>query len=340
MFRLLKYSISGFITLAILLMPTISNAIENGTSALGDSRVIQIYTNVTSDNGTRIWVGGCSAWLYSPRIVLTNAHCVHDNQQKPNVVQLNPKFISVGKPGTRESNEGVLVSVVAIFAPKTFKWYLAEPGGTLSFTDDFAAIVLEKDLANVKAAKLATKELLDQMVTNQSTVLTSGYGFQSSNRSYGQHREPKFAKFPMITFEEGMKKVNEYKSKWNRIYFQENVYFMRVGNAGASPCDGDSGSGYYIEENSVYTYLGAMTSPIGVSNCGMQTADLDAVASFRPVFLDKSYIDLAESYVKLYPYKNINSRTIARCYSGKKIIYLKNVKLKCPLGFQKKIIIV
>lgn len=314
-------------------------AIENGTSALGDQRAIHIYTNRMTDQGYKTWVGGCSAWLYSPRIVLTSAHCVHDDQIRPRVEALKPEDIRVGKPGVREDNQEILMEVVQVFTPKTFQWYVANVGGTLSFKDDFAALVLKSDLSEIKPAKLATKELLDSLVEKGALVSNVGYGFQSSDRSFNQHREPKYAKYSMITFSEGMKKVNEYKSKWSRNFFQEDAYFMRVDSKRGSPCDGDSGSGYYIEEKGVYTYLGPMHSPIGTSNCGMQTADSDAIATLLPVYVYSNYVTEAENYVKNNPSPSAqkdlkNLPRVIKCKKGSNIKKVFGKNPKCPAGFK------
>jgi len=302
-----------------------SFAIENGESALNDSRVVQTY--FTASNNKNVHIPNCSGWLYSSRIVFTAGHCVYDWSQKPQKILRGIEDTYVGKPGAikiyGESNFQIKAS--KIFAYDSFDWYNSNPGGTLSYRDDFAIIVLEKPLSNVNTAKLATKEFLNDLVLKNSFIETAGYGYQDNYRQFKTGDEPKKAKFQLVAFETGIKTVNEFKQKWNRNYFQEEAMFVAMPRNGAAPCDGDSGAGYFHNENEKYTYLGVMMGLLGSPNCGLGTWTDSAVAPFRPVYLDLDMIKIAESYVLNNPYieqKPINT------ISNKIIVKKKCVKLK------------
>ena len=309
-----------------------SYAIENGTSALGDSRVVKLYVDITSDQGYNFTIGECTGWLYSPRIVFTNAHCTYKNDLKPEKIKIEDSSFSVGVPGTVTNNQLMHTRVSKIFRYDIFEWYNATAGGTLSFKNDFAILILDKSITSVSTAKLATKEYLDDALANKKYVSTAGYGYQNTFRLDKNGTEPKSAKFQLIPFADGMKKVNEFKQKWNRTYFQEDVMFANMPINGAAPCDGDSGSGYYFEENGIYTYAGAAYPFFDAPNCGVGTWGSSAVASFRPVYNDLELIQEAQTYVTSNPEKPI-IKTIV-CIKNKTKKTVKGVNPVCPKNYK------
>ena len=329
----LKHILFALCTL-IGTLPLQAIAIENGTSALGNPRVVKLYVEMTSEDGYKFTIGECSAWLYSPRLVFTNSHCVHNIDLKPQKVIYEASRMSAGLPGTVTNTKIEHTKASKIFTYDTFEWYDATPGGTLSFKNDFAILVLEKSMTGFPTAKLATKEYLDNALANKSSVSTAGYGYQNSDRVYIYGTEPKSAKFQLIPFADGMKKVNEFKQKWNRTYFQEDVMFANMPINGAAPCDGDSGSGYYFEENGIYTYAGAAYPFFGAPNCGVETWGSSAVASFRPVYNDLALIQQAEAYVKANPEKIPKPviKTIT-CIKSKISKTVKGTNPVCPKGY-------
>lgn len=321
---------------------TPAHAIENGESALNDSRVVSIYM---ASNANLIQPGA-SAWLYSPRIVITCGHCVHKHSLKPAKVVEDPSNIYVGKPGATTYYGPIKDHVRAskIFVYETFDWYRATSGGTLSYKDDFAVIVLERPLANVSVANLATKELLDDLIAKGEYIETAGYGFQNNSRQRGPGQEPQKASFQLIPFETGMRTVNEYKQKWNRTYFQEDATFVKLIKNGAAQCDGDSGSSFFYNHKGVYTHLGVMMGPQGSPNCGLEPWSENPVAAFRPVYLDVELIRQAEKYVAdnsyVEPKTNnggLNNKTIITCTKGKTTKKIFRINPKCPKGYKVKV---
>lgn len=316
------------------LLVTQAHAIENGESALNHSRILQHY--LVEDTKTNFLRPSCSGWLYSPRIVFTAGHCVYNNQLKPLKILNNPLEIYVGKPGSvryfgpPESQ----VRAAKVFAYDSFEWYQATPGGTLSYKDDFAVIVLEKPLSNVSTAKIATKEFLDSLLSKGEFIETGGYGFQDNSRQFKLGDEPKKAKFQLISFDTGMKTVNEFKQKWNRTYFQEEAMFVKLPKNGAAPCDGDSGSGYFYNSNGEITYLGTMMGLLGSPNCGLDTWTENAVGPFRPIYFDLDLIRLAEKYVSDNPYIEIPIKKYLICSKGKLTKTISSLNPKCPSGFK------
>jgi len=329
------------VSLSTLLIP--ANAIENGESALNHPRIVSMYFSQSS-NPLDVFPN-CSAWLYSPRIVFTAGHCVHNGFEKPKKVLQQASKTYVGKPGTvksfRKSENQVQVS--KIFVYDTFDFYYATAGGSLSYKDDFAAVVLEKPLANVEVAKLASKEFLSELIAKNEFIETGGYGYHDNTRKVKEGDEPKKAKFQLIPFETGMKTVNEFKQKWFRNYFQEDAAFVKIPKNGAAPCDGDSGSGYFYNDNGKDTYLGVTMGLLGTPNCGLEPWGENPVGPFRPIYFDMELVKLAEKYVVDNPYVEpksksvgVNSKITITCIKGKTTKKVSGTTPKCPVGYKKK----
>ena len=325
------------IAISISLLPLSaipSNAMQNGISALGHSRIV----SVNRDNH-----GGCTGWLYSERLVFTNAHCVLEWEKRPQIVEVNPTRMSVSKPGTTYdfSFRSKHLPVVKVFRSQTYDWYRAEIGGTLSYKDDFAVIVLGEAVPNTEKAFLVTPEQVAELIKNKSMVWTGGYGLQSAEDRERQNKgvnrdglEPKKANYQVISNEEGMAKVNEYKQNWNRNYFQEISVFVRVPMNGPAPCDGDSGSGFFLEDGNKFTYLGVTHTNIGNPNCGMDKPTSDGITGFAPVYLFADYVKAAEDYVAANPLKIAITKSIT-CKKGKKTKSVSGTNPKCPAGYKK-----
>jgi len=345
--RLIAFLSILSINLAAFITP--AEAIENGISALNNPRVVSMYFKVSATDGTPINTTGCTGWLYAPRLVFTNGHCVHDFQKRPEKVFFDLEKISVGIPGEKTNPQISHIKAIKTYSYPTFEFYNASVGGTLSYKDDFAIVVLEKPLSNVKTANLLTKPMLDELLSKETFVSTAGYGLQSkaerdSANYAARFVEPKSAKYKIIPFSQGMNVVNEYKNKWRRNYFQEDVVFMDVPKNGPSPCDGDSGSGFYLDSNDVFTYLGVTHTNIGVPNClNEEWGSSGGIAAFRPVFLDSELINQAEKYVADNPYVDpklktagANKKIIITCVKGKTTKNVSGINPKCPVGFKKK----
>jgi secreted trypsin-like serine protease len=329
------------LSLSVLLIP--ANAIENGESALNHPRIVSMYFTIDS-RPNEIWPS-CSAWLYSPRIVFTAAHCLYDGSVRPKKVLRTPSNTYVGLPGALKTfkRSEIFAKASNIFVYDTFDFYYATAGGSLSYKDDFAAVVLEKPLANVEVAKLASKEFLSELIAKNEFIETGGYGYHNNSRQVLEGDEPKKAKFQLIPFETGMRTVNEFKQKWFRNYFQEDAAFVKISKNGAAPCDGDSGSSYFYNENGKYTHMGVTMGMIGTPNCGIDPWTENPVGVFRPIYFDMEIVKLAEKYVADNPYVEPKSKTAGfnnkitiTCVKGKTTKKVSGITPKCPVGYKKK----
>ena len=339
--RLIAFLSILSLSLSVLLIP--ANAIENGESALNHPRIVSMYFTIDS-SPNEIWPS-CSAWLYSPRIVFTAAHCLYDGSVRPKKELRTPSNTYVGLPGSLKTfkRSEIFAKASNIFVYDTFDFYYATAGGSLSYKDDFAAVVLEKPLANVYVAKLASKEFLSELIAKNEFIETGGYGYHNNSRQVLQGDEPKKAKLQLIPFETGMRTVNEFKQKWFRNYFQEDAAFVKISKNGAAPCDGDSGSGYFYNKNGEFTYMGVSMGMIGTPNCGIDTWTENPVGVFRPIYFDMEIVKLAEKYVADNPYieptiakPNVGKKTTISCAKGKLTKKVSGISPKCPVGYNKK----
>ena len=283
-------------------MPLNAYAIKDGIDYPHHPRVVPIYFKLPKWSGA---AQSCTGFLFSPRIVLTAAHCVHDPMQMEKKVPLKANQMWVGAPGSLTKPNNSLFAVARIFYQQGYKPYRG-----YSYTDDFAVIVLKAPLARVARAELATKEQIEELVRTAAIVSTGGYGGTSAADAETQRQiYPQMASFKMISFEAGIRSVRERMAMWGRDYYQsDGVFFMRYEPGTAHPCNGDSGSGYFLEKNGRFTYLGITwpgvhplceagdfsTEPRFIPNSGQ-------VIAFRGVFMDLEIIRQGEEYVTAFP---------------------------------------
>jgi len=110
-----------------------------------------------------------SGFLYSSRIVFTSAHTAVTFNQKGELVDFREE-LSVGKPNSNVKTSGPGVRVIKRFASPG---YTANKEGD---TNDFAILVLEKDLIKIEPAQLMTPEIEKELVEKRATVKMHGYG--------------------------------------------------------------------------------------------------------------------------------------------------------------------
>lgn len=283
-------------------IPLNASAIKDGTDYPYHPRVVPIYFKLPKWSEA---AQSCTGFLFSPRLVITAAHCVHDPIQMEKKIPLKANQMWVGAPGSLTKPNNPKFAVAKIFYQQGY-----EPYRGYSYKDDFAVIVLKAPLARVERAELATKEQIEELVRIGATVSTGGYGGTSEADADTQRQiYPQMASFKLISFEAGMRSVRERMAMWAREYYQsEGVSFMRYEPGTAHPCNGDSGSGYFLEKNGKFTYLG-ITWP-GVhplceagdfSKEPRFIPDSGQVIAFRGVFMDLEIIRQGEEYVAAFP---------------------------------------
>jgi secreted trypsin-like serine protease len=302
----MKKTTLSVLTILTLIFPTLpAHAIKDGVSAKGHPRIVALYFKGQADWETSLQT--CTGFLYSPRIVFTAAHCVHDGTKRPNKVPLKPSQMWVGAPGALTGKAAKRFNVEKIFSQKGFELFNDR---AYSYKNDFAVMVLESPLYPVKEAKLPTKEEIDKYTSEGRMVTTGGYGGTSatdlnqgdpSRKAY-----PMKASFKLISFELGMQSVQERMRMWNRNYYQSDaVSFMRYEEGTAHPCNGDSGSGYFLESKGDFTYLGITWSAVhplcekgDPANMKKFKPSSGYVVAFRGIYLDLPLVEKAKKYLR------------------------------------------
>ena len=283
-----KYSFALVMSLiGSVLLASPGSAIENGDSALGHPRIIS--TNPF----------GGSAFLYSDRIVFTQGHSVYG---------MPLSFFAVARPGTVTNKDQELFKVVKAFVAEGYREW--NPKYDWARPNDFAILILDKPIADVQKASLASEEEINDLRATGATVSVGGYGYQSAEDRYSEatrHVEPKISSHQFATGSYLTTAMVAQMQRWPGFSRGQMPDYLKYHTlaplGGPSTCDGDSGSGYFIEEAGLFTYLGTQGAHIGITNCGID-APLPGIVPLQGINPVYRYLDLiaeAESWVAANP---------------------------------------
>lgn len=291
---------------AALFTPTSALALKDGESAAKHPRIVALYFQLSPSWPSPLQ--SCTGFLYSPRIVFTAAHCVHDGARMRDMIAFQPDQMRVGVPGARSGSLAKTVAVEKIFIKPGYRFY--DTNGGYSYTNDFAALVLEKPLRKVAPAKLASSELIEKLILKGTEVTTGGYGQTSAEDALldpaVRRIFPSKASFNLIPTELGLNSVRERMDMWKRNYYQsEGVSFMRYEVGTAHPCNGDSGSGFFLDRKGTPTYLGVTWPAVhplcesgNFANEERFKPPSGYVVAFRGIYMDFDVVNRARNYVK------------------------------------------
>lgn len=306
-----------------MIMPVKANAVENGTDATNDPNAVMID-------------GGYSGFLYSPRIVLTIAHDLEYGRVKD-------KARSVGYPGKiawfgQKPWENYINSEKIFWAPN----FQGRTEKDWSRIDDFAVIVLERPMKMNNKVRIANAEDIKRYRDNRTPVKLVGYGRQEDRRLPGKYNN--FQVYPhslttrILTDEES----NVIKRGLPPgVIFSSDLNFEQTPSM-ATVCDGDSGAGYFVEEDGYRNYIGGVSSGWGSPNCG-HMGFWDPNGSMSGISLAYRFMDLiekAEKYVQENPYIEKTTEIAKSKAVTTKLLCIKNdtkkyFKLKqCPKGYK------
>jgi hypothetical protein len=238
------------IFVSFLFSSTPSVAVEFGHDATGDANAVK--------------VGGSSGFLYSERIVITVGHVIEwsggvDRWEKNGVVY---------KPGIASIAGQKPYRVKKVLIPST---YITPDYANNLIYDDLAILILSEDIPITKKAVLATEDQMKRFVREKSKVELVGYGMTSGsgrNRPWEEiiNRAPNKLTSTLISPEAVIEFYKQYPSvDWKKIN-KPGVYGIVQHRElqKSSICDGDSGSVFFVEEDSVRYVLG--TTGLGLIN--------------------------------------------------------------------------
>lgn len=320
----LKHFLFALCTLAYVLPLTPAQAVENGSPALGDPNAVAVNS-------------GWSAFLYSPRIVLTIAH------NKASFDSGEIKGTYVGYPGQPINNNGEKVNGLKIIHAPGFVDRNGFSGGSVfSRKDDLAVIILEKSIPMTNTVKIATLEQIATWKKNKVEVQMVGYGLQSAemrkqvdDRTKAPPRiDPRIITTRFLDDTEAQSILRRGLPPGGT--FVDDMYFeLKPGIA--SVCDNDSGSGWFVQEGSTRYYLGAASGAWGIPNCGRDGnwSSSGALASASAAIRMMDVIKQAEAYAKANPEKKAKPaiKTIT-CIKNKSSKTVKGTNPVCPKGYK------
>ena len=226
-----------------------AHSVELGQDATGDPNAVQIQ-------------GNTSGFLYSERIILTAAHVLNQLRIQPN----GDTDGFVFAPGLADKSNAKRYKIIKAFIPKTF--INSDFSRNVQAFDDFAIVVIDEDMPLRATVKIATEDQMRRFAKDKSEVVMIGYGLQSgSQRNNPQDiiRAPHKMTGYLYTPEMMVEHHHQYNlrpSSWKTSDWGTNSN-QKTG----SICSGDSGSGYFVEENSVRYYVGTAGNGGESSNC-------------------------------------------------------------------------
>ena len=226
-----------------------AHSVEFGQDATGDPNAVHIQ-------------GNTSGFLYSERIILTAAHVLNQLRIQPN----GDTDGFVFAPGLADKSNAKRYKIIKAFIPKTF--INSDFSKNIQAFDDFAIVVIDEDMPLKAKVKIATEDQMRRFARDKSEVVMIGYGLQSgSQRKNPQdiirapHKMTGYLYTPEMMVEHH-RQYNLRPSSWTTSDWGTNSN-QKTG----SICSGDSGSGYFVEENSVRYYVGTAGNGGESSNC-------------------------------------------------------------------------
>ena len=309
-----------------------------GTPDFTNDRIVPLMSSPTDLNSSG------SGFLYSSRIVFTSSHTSFSFNTTGNRQEFRPD-LSVGKPNLDIKTIGQGIRVIKrISAPG----YLKEGDPDLN---DFAILILEKDLVKVDPVQLLTPDIERDLKEKRAEVKLHGYGVFVDLCGAGESlpcrsNYPRTSDIPR-SISATIRPVEDFPSLIGyevpeRLFNQ--LLFFSPGKS--SMCNGDSGGSLTTTYNGKLLYLANIGTADKIYACG-QTRLFDGKGGInfsQPIY---KYIDLikeAETFVAAQIKNEVaeertvtsSKRTTITCVKGKLTKKVTSVKPKCPAGYKKK----
>jgi hypothetical protein len=289
-----------------------------------------------------------SGFLYSSRIVFTSAHTAVTFNTRGEMIDFRPD-LSVGKPNSNLANSGPGVRVIKRFAAPG---YAADREGDIN---DFAILVLERELVKAEPVQLMTPEIERELVAKRATVKMHGYGNYvdlcgpsetppcKTNRLTSS-LVPRSAE-ATLRLAEDFAQLMPYPLPTR---FADQLLFFSPGKTGM--CAGDSGGSLTTIYNGKLLYLSNIGTGGWTYGCGMN-GGYDGKGGFQysiQIYKQLDLIRQAEAFVaeqiaieeaKAKAEAETSSKKVKvtiQCVKGKVMKKVSAVNPKCPKGYKKK----
>ena len=256
----------------------LAHSVELGQDATGDPNAVHIQ-------------GNTSGFLYSERIILTAAHVLNQLRIQPN----GDTDGFVFAPGLADKSNAKRYKIIKAFIPKTY--INSDFSKNIQAFDDFAIVVIDEDMPLKAQVKIATEDQMRQFAKNKSEVVMIGYGLQSGS----QRKNPQDiirAPHKMTGYLYTPEMMVEHHRQYNLrpLSWTTNDWGTNSNQKTGSICSGDSGSGYFVEENSVRYYVGTAGNGGETSNCKEDGTFSFTTGGFMAYFTSPNkFLDLIKS---------------------------------------------
>lgn len=314
-----------------------------GTADFTNERIVPLMSasNDLNANG--------SGFLYSSRIVLTSGHTAFNFNSAGERQEFRPA-LAVGKPNTNIKTIGQGVRVIKrISAPG----YVGTNNPDLN---DFAVLILEKDLIAAEPVQLLTPEIQRELVEKRAEVKIHGYGNTEDLCSPGEALPCRIDRFKASdvprTITATLRPVGDFPDLVGYQVPQrlsEQLLFFTPGKT--SMCGGDSGGSLTTTYNGKMLYLANIGTAERIYACG-QARSFDGRGGInysQPIY---KYLDLireAEAFVAAQvasekatatptpmATKAAKIKSSITCVKGRITKTFKGPNAKCPKGFTKR----
>jgi hypothetical protein len=228
----------------VLMAPMSANGVEFGQDATGDPNAV--------------WVMGASGFLYSDRIVFTAAHTAD-------------YFGEAGylfEPGAKVGPDNKKYFAQKILNAPTYR---ARVGTDNTRVDDFAIIILRESMPVRNSVQVASAADIETFIREKAPVEMVGYGYQNEAMRTDMQARNTMSPHKMTSVLVSGDDLRKYLAAYPG-WHQPNQTILDFGipnnEKTGSNCDGDSGSGFFVQKGNVRYYLGAAGgSQAGISNC-------------------------------------------------------------------------
>ena len=291
-----------------------------------------------------------SGFLYSSRIVFTSAHTAVTFNSKGEMVDFRPD-LSVGKPNSSLVNSGQGVRVIKRFAAPG---YVADREGDVN---DFAILILERDLVKAEPAQLMTPEIERELVEKRALVKMHGFGNYLDLCGPNETPPCKTNRLTSSMVPRSAEATLHPASDFAQLIpnslptrFADQLLFFSPGKTGM--CAGDSGGSLTALYNGKLLYLSNIGTGWWTYGCGAN-GGYDGKGGFQyssQIYKHKDLIRQAEAFVAEQVLgeeakakaeaevkaSNKKVKVTIQCVKGKLIKKVSAVNPKCPKGFKKK----
>jgi len=312
-------------TALALLVAQPAPASLQGIPDFSNNRIVPLMTSPNDLNSRG------SGFLYSSRIVLTSGHTAFNFNSAGERQEFRPA-LAVGKPNTDIKTIGQGVRVIKrISAPG----YVGTNNPDLN---DFAILILEKDLIAAQPVQLLTTEIQRELVEKRAEVKIHGYGNTEDLCAPGEAPPCRIDKFKASnvprTITATLRPVGDFPDLVGYQVPQrlsEQLLFFTPGKT--SMCGGDSGGSLTTTYNGKILYLANIGTGDGIYACGQGSFDGRGGINYsQPIY---KYLDLireAEAFVA----EQAKTKSSITCLKGKVTKTFKGPNAKCPKGFSKR----